>query len=108
MSAEQPNEQDRDPETDEAEGPSESTLIAERRAKADRLREGGRDPFPHSYPDRTEIAEVRGAHEDLEDGAETEQSYRVAGRITGVTPALPTPYPLRSRRRGAHTRCPQP
>ena len=58
------------PESDEqeaAERPSESTLIAERRAKADRLREAGIDPFPHAYPGRTEIAEARAGHEDLED-----------------------------------------
>ena len=77
-----PDENKDDPE-EQGERPSESTLIAERRAKAERLREAGRDPFPHTFPDRTEIAEVRAAHEDLEDGAETEQSYRVAGRITG-------------------------
>ncbi len=48
--------------TDVPEGeerPSESALIAERRAKAERLREAGLDPFPHSYPGRTDIAEVR-------------------------------------------------
>ena len=77
-----PDENKDDPD-EQAERPSESTLIAERRAKAERLREAGRDPFPHSYPDRVEIADVRAAHDDLEDGDETEASYRVAGRITG-------------------------
>jgi lysyl-tRNA synthetase class 2 len=70
-------------ESSEEERPSESALIAERRAKAERLREAGRDPYPHTFPDRTDIAEVREAHEDLEDGDETESAYRVAGRITG-------------------------
>jgi lysyl-tRNA synthetase class 2 len=61
--------------------PSESSLIAERRAKLERLREAGLDPFPHSFPGRTPIAEVRAAHEGLEAGAETEETCRIAGRI---------------------------
>ncbi len=72
--------------TDAPEGeerPSESALIAERRAKAERLREAGLDPFPHSYPGRTDIAEVRAEFEELEDGEETETEFRVAGRIVG-------------------------
>ena len=32
-------------------------VLAERREKLERLREGGVDPFPHDYDDRTEIAE---------------------------------------------------
>jgi lysyl-tRNA synthetase, class II len=60
----------------------ESALIAERREKLERLRADGVDPFPHSFPGRTEIATVRAAHADLDDGEETEDSYRVAGRLT--------------------------
>jgi lysyl-tRNA synthetase class 2 len=60
---------------------SESALIAERRAKLERLREAGLDPFPPEFEDRTPIAEVRAAHEGLEPGEETEARYRVAGRI---------------------------
>jgi lysyl-tRNA synthetase, class II len=60
---------------------SEPAIIAERRAKLARLREAGVDPFPHEFGDRVEIAGVRAKHEDLEDGEETESSYRVAGRI---------------------------
>ncbi len=60
---------------------SESTLIAERRAKLERLRAAGLEPFPHQFEGRTPIAEVRAAHEGLEAGAETEARYRVAGRI---------------------------
>jgi lysyl-tRNA synthetase class 2 len=59
----------------------ESQVLAERRAKLERLREAGVEPFPHEYPDRTEIAEVRAAHEGLEAGEETDASYRVAGRL---------------------------
>ncbi len=61
--------------------PTESSLIAERRAKLQRLRDAGLEPFPHAFADRTTIAAVRGGHEELEDGVETDSSYRVAGRI---------------------------
>ena len=60
---------------------SESNVLAERRGKLERLREAGVEPFPHDYDDRTEIAAVREAHEDLDAGEETDRSYRVAGRI---------------------------
>ncbi len=69
-----------DPETDAE--PSPEQLVQERRAKADRLREQGIDPFPHSYPGVTPVAAVHEAHDDLEAGAETDQAYRVAGRLT--------------------------
>jgi len=59
----------------------EPAIIAERRAKLARLREGGTDPFPHAFPDRVEIASVRTEHDGLEAGEETDSSYRVAGRI---------------------------
>jgi lysyl-tRNA synthetase, class II len=60
----------------------ESGLLSERRHKLERLRESGRDPFPRSFEDRVEIAEVRSRHENLEAGEETDARYRVAGRIT--------------------------
>jgi lysyl-tRNA synthetase, class II len=59
-----------------------SELISERRAKLERLREAGIEPFPHSFPDRTEIAAVRESHDDLESGEETGDRYRIAGRLT--------------------------
>jgi lysyl-tRNA synthetase class 2 len=59
-----------------------SDLLAERRAKLERLREQGIEPFPHGFPDRTEIAAVREAHEGLEAGSETSDRYRIAGRLT--------------------------
>jgi lysyl-tRNA synthetase class 2 len=59
----------------------ESDLIAERREKMERLREAGVEPFPHSYPDRVEIATVREAHQGLGAGEETDSRYRVAGRL---------------------------
>ena len=57
-------------------------LVAERRAKADHLREQGVEPFPHQYPGVTAIEAVHYAHGDLEAGDETESAYRVAGRLT--------------------------
>jgi lysyl-tRNA synthetase class 2 len=56
-------------------------LVSERRQKAARLREAGVDPYPHAFEGREEIAAVRGAHEDLEAGEETESKHRIAGRI---------------------------
>ncbi len=58
-----------------------SNVIAERRAKLERLREQGVEPFPHSFGERDEIAEVRAAHEGLGAGEETGARRRVAGRI---------------------------
>jgi lysyl-tRNA synthetase, class II len=59
-----------------------SDLLGERRAKLERLREAGIEPFPHSFPDRTEMAAVREAHEGIEPGTETNDRYRIAGRLT--------------------------
>jgi lysyl-tRNA synthetase class 2 len=58
---------------------------AERRAKAERLREEGVDPFPRSFPDRIRIAEIIARHDpdELGEGDHSEHSYRVAGRVTG-------------------------
>jgi lysyl-tRNA synthetase class 2 len=71
MNAEPPNEER-----------STSDLLAERREKLERLRAEGTDPFPHAFEGRTEIAAVHAAHDGLADGEETDQSYRVAGRLT--------------------------
>ncbi len=60
----------------------QSDLLAERRVKLQRLREAGIEPYPHAFPDRTEIAAVREAHPDLDPGEETGDRYRVAGRLT--------------------------
>ncbi len=58
-----------------------SELLAARRRKLERLREEGVEPFPHAYEGVVPIADVRAAHADLEAGAETDASYRLAGRI---------------------------
>ncbi|MDP9227664.1 MAG: lysine--tRNA ligase [Actinomycetota bacterium] len=59
----------------------ESRVVAERRQKLEKLREEGVEPFPHAFPGREEIAKVRGHHEGLEAGAETEDRHKVAGRL---------------------------
>ncbi len=56
-------------------------LLAARRAKLDRLRADGIDPFPPAFPGVEPIAEVIAAHGDLEPGEETDVSHRVAGRL---------------------------
>jgi lysyl-tRNA synthetase, class II len=56
-------------------------LIAERRAKAQRLRDTGADIAPYSYPNVEPIAEVRTAYERLEVGEETDDPHRIAGRL---------------------------
>src|SRR3978361_223795 len=66
----------------ESEEPKLSDVLKERRAKLERIREGGIDPFPDELSGREEIAEVRAAHQGLAAGAETESRHRVAGRIS--------------------------
>src|SRR5437763_16061246 len=53
----------------------------DRRAKLERLRAAGVDPFPHSFADVVPISAVRAAHDGLDAGAEPDQRYRVAGRL---------------------------
>jgi lysyl-tRNA synthetase, class II len=56
--------------------------VDDRRAKLERLREQGIDPFPHEFEGVTPIAVVHAAHDALADGEETDAEYRVAGRLT--------------------------
>ncbi|MGI8946278.1 MAG: lysine--tRNA ligase [Thermoleophilaceae bacterium] len=53
----------------------------DRRAKLERLRERGVEPFPHSYRGVGPIESIRVAHGSLADGEETASAYRVAGRL---------------------------
>jgi lysyl-tRNA synthetase class 2 len=53
----------------------------DRRAKLERLREQGIDPFPHEFGGVTAISEIHAAHDGLEPGEETDSSYRIAGRL---------------------------
>ena len=61
---------------------SDEPRLDDRRAKLARLREEGIDPFPHQFEGVTPIAEVHAAHDALEAGDETDQEYRIAGRMT--------------------------
>jgi lysyl-tRNA synthetase class 2 len=56
-------------------------LVAERRAKAQRLREQDADAFPHAFAGVEPIASIVPAYELLEPGEETDERHRVAGRI---------------------------
>jgi lysyl-tRNA synthetase class 2 len=56
-------------------------LMAERRAKAARLRDADADAFPYLYAGVEPIADVLGAYEHLQPGEETEEHHRVAGRL---------------------------
>jgi lysyl-tRNA synthetase, class II len=55
--------------------------VGDRRAKLERLREQGVDPFPHEFDGVTPVAEVHTAHDALEAGEETDAAYRIAGRL---------------------------
>jgi lysyl-tRNA synthetase class 2 len=57
-------------------------LIAERRAKRERLREADPGAFPHTFPGVEPVSAVLSAYEHLQDGEETDERHRVAGRIT--------------------------
>jgi lysyl-tRNA synthetase class 2 len=54
----------------------------DRRAKLERLRADGVDPFPHEFEGVVPIARVHAEHDDLEAGEETDASYRLAGRLS--------------------------
>ncbi|UJA20697.1 lysine--tRNA ligase [Thermoleophilia bacterium SCSIO 60948] len=71
-----------EPEESRGEAEPEGAVFAERRAKLDALRAGGVEPFPHEFPGRVGSGAVRAAHEGLEDGEETEERYRLAGRLS--------------------------
>ena len=62
-------------------GPAAPELLATRRAKLERLRAEGVDPFPPSFPGVVPIAEVQAAHADLPAGEDSDRRYRVAGRL---------------------------
>ncbi len=56
-------------------------LLAARRAKLERLRAAGVDPFPHDFDGVEPVAAVLAEHAGLAAGEETEAAHRVAGRI---------------------------
>ena len=53
----------------------------DRRAKLERLRSAGVDPYPHEFPGVEPSASLRAAHAGLEPGRETDAAHRVAGRL---------------------------
>jgi lysyl-tRNA synthetase class 2 len=56
-------------------------LLATRREKLERLRAAGVDPYPHGYPGVVPVAAVHAAHASLPAGEDSDQRYRVAGRL---------------------------
>ncbi|MDO8189064.1 lysine--tRNA ligase [Conexibacter sp. JD483] len=62
-------------------GEETTALLAARRQKLERLRSEGIDPFPHDFDGVTPIADVKAGYDELEDGGETEDRFRVAGRL---------------------------
>jgi lysyl-tRNA synthetase, class II len=67
--------------------PSEGSTEEQRRAKVERLRAEGIEPFPRRFPfpDRTKIGTIHAAHdpEELGAGEHSQFTYRIAGRLTG-------------------------
>ncbi len=62
----------------------EAIVMGERRAKVDRLRAAGGEPYPHDFPDRTLIAAIQAEQDParLGPGDHPEASYKIAGRLT--------------------------
>jgi lysyl-tRNA synthetase class 2 len=63
--------------------PEQDSTLALRRAKAQRLRESGHDPFPHSFAPRQQAATVLAAHDAaaLDPGRHPEHEHSVGGRL---------------------------
>ncbi len=76
------NDTSNDPEPRESSKHGLPELIAERRAKRERLREADPTAFPHTFEDVEPVETVLSAYEHLEAGEETDERHRVAGRIT--------------------------
>jgi lysyl-tRNA synthetase class 2 len=64
---------------------SGAASAAQRRAKVERLRAAGVDPYPHSFEGRTHAEEIEAAHDpaELGEGEHEGFTYRVMGRVTG-------------------------
>jgi lysyl-tRNA synthetase, class II len=58
-----------------------SELLTARRAKLERLRDDGVEPFPHAYPGVQPLSAIHAAHVDLPAGEDSDARYRVAGRL---------------------------
>ncbi len=82
MSEAPPRVEDAAPEVGDRSGAASE---AQRRAKVERLRERGIDPYPHSFEGRTHVEEILAAHdpEQLGEGEHDQFTYRVMGRVVG-------------------------
>ncbi|MCW2927666.1 MAG: lysyl-tRNA synthetase [Thermoleophilia bacterium] len=67
--------------TPEERASAEQQIMADRRAKLDAMTAAGGEPWPYSAKPTARIEELVAAHEGLEDGAETEARYVLAGRM---------------------------
>jgi lysyl-tRNA synthetase class 2 len=72
------------PTTDDGGGEELPEQMRVRRAKLDRLRESGVDPYPVSVPRTTTLADVRAAHPELEPDTMTGERVGVTGRVIFV------------------------
>src|SRR5271155_989543 len=59
-------------------------LMAERRAKGERLRRSDPEAFPYPFRGAEQIAGNLHAYAHLADGEETEEDHRVAGRLEAL------------------------
>jgi lysyl-tRNA synthetase class 2 len=59
----------------------EHTSHDDRRAKLERLRTEGVDPFPYTFEGVVPVESIHAEHDGLEPGEETDRAYRVAGRL---------------------------
>jgi lysyl-tRNA synthetase class 2 len=75
------NEPDEPQQPDEPGRHGLDELIAERRAKSQRLRASDPGAFPHAFAGVEPIASILPAYERLAPGEETDERHRVAGRI---------------------------
>lgn len=74
----------RDAESDPTAGLPDDELpeqLRVRRAKLDRMRESGTDPYPVTVARTTSLADVRAAHPDLEPDTMTGEQVGVTGRV---------------------------
>src|SRR3954452_21118736 len=67
--------------TEEPPGDDLPEQLRVRRAKLDRLREAGIDPYPVTVPRTASLADVRAAHPDLEPDTMTGEHVGVTGRV---------------------------
>ncbi len=75
------NDTPNDPEQTEHAKHGLPELIAERRAKGERLKQEDPQSFPYTFTGPEPIADVLAGYEHLQPGEETEERHRVAGRL---------------------------